>query len=162
MVVKTTFLNGQVEEEVYIYVAGNAPPPSVSCPKSVRNLKTDMVRPGNADGRTVRPPPLGFLPKTDTKLEHRYGMAKKRRRPYCTAFPDWETSYSTVGGVSLLYLHVRPTFRASLRQNKKKKVGHGAPKQSNIFCFSFFYVFLTLLLHFFASLCFSCNIMSYF
>jgi hypothetical protein len=102
----------------------------------------------------TNPPPLGFLPETGTKLRNRYGTARKRRRPYRTAFPDLETPYGTAGGVSWPYRPVRPAFRASLRRNKKKKGGHGAPKQSNIYFFCIFYVFLASLLHFFCIIMF--------
>jgi len=112
---------------------------------------------------SCRKHPSGCRTSTRNLLKHRngYETPSKCHRSYRMAFPDLETSYGMADGVSWLYWPIRSTFRASLRRNKKKKRGAMGPPTVKFFFF-IFYVFLESLLHFFASLCFSCNIMSYF
>jgi hypothetical protein len=109
------------------------------------------------------PPPPPPPPRNETKHRYGYRTAKKRCQSYGTEFPNLETSYSTVGDVSWPYRPVQLAFRASLRQNKKKKRGSWGPQTINYNFFLHFLCFSCIIIaFFFASLCFSCNIMSYF
>jgi hypothetical protein len=65
-----------------------------------------------------------FASKTPETLAIRAGTARKRRWPYRTTFPNRETSYGTIGGVSWPY---RTGFRVSYRFPARNRGGGGFP-----------------------------------